>query len=493
MREQQRVLTRSGSKARALRVALIFALLPGIPATAAAHGGLKKSTPARGEVVTTPVRELRLEFSEKPELVFTSVQLTGPGETSIAVGTPALTDNTLVVSLDAALLPGTYKVLWKTAGKDGHPVRGQYTFSVATTVAPWPATTGGGGTDSSSATAAMAPMEMHQDPASLPEGRSFDAGSPIYVAIRWFQLIALVILIGAFAFWYAVLGALRRNQPDSPLPGATRDGVAEIARWAAAALVALAIIRLFAQSYAMHGETQSVVGAMLPMITSTTWGTGWLLQLAGCTVVLAGLGIARRSPGKGWGVAAIGAVAVAFSPAFSGHAASSPHLTTLAVVADAIHVIGASGWLGSLLFVLVVGVPAAMRLDEGQRGAGVSSLVNAFSPTALVFAGIAATTGIFAAWLHIGSISGLYETGYGRTLLLKLGVLSVVAATGAYNWLRVKPALGKPEATNRLKRSATMELVVAVIVLAVTAVLVATPTAIDEKLMRPTTSSATSR
>lgn len=490
------MVNRHGLTDRAMRVALAFALFLGIPATASAHGGLKTSTPARGEVVTTPVRELRLDFTEKPELVFTAVELIASAGTSIAVGAPLLTDNTVVLSLAAPLLPGTYTVRWKTAGKDGHPVKGQYTFSIATTAAitvpPGPATIGSSGGDSSSATAGMAPMEMHEDPGSLPVGRSFDAESPAYVAIRWFQFTALVILIGAFAFWYVVIGTLRRGRPDSPLPGATRDKVAAIARSAAAVLIAFAIIRLFAQSYAMHGETQSVTEVMLPMITGTTWGIGWLLQLGGCIVVLAGLGIARRSPEKGWGVAAIGAVAVAFSPAFSGHAASSPHLTTLAVLADAIHVIGAGGWLGSLFFVLVVGVPVAMRLDEGERGSGVSSLVNAFSPAALVFAGIAATTGTFAAWLHIGLVSGLWESSYGRTLLLKLGVLSIVAATGAYNWLRVKPALGKPEAIHPLKRSATMELLVAAIVLAITAVLVATPTAVSEELMRSKTPAAAS-
>lgn len=212
-----------------------------------------------------------------------------------------------------------------------------------------------------------------------------------------------------------------------------------------------------------------------PMLAKTVWGWGWLLQLVGVLVAALGFGAARRGSGAGRGIAALGALALAFSPALSGHAASAPRLVPLAILADGLHVIGAGGWLGSLLVVLVVGIPAAMRLRDGARGPAVADLINAFSPTALVFAGITATTGVFAAWLHLGAVSALWQTQYGKTLFVKLAILSVVAGTGAYNWLRVKPALGDETGAARMRRSATVELAVAVLVLVVTAVLVATP------------------
>ena len=78
----------------------------------------------------------------------------------------------------------------------------------------------------------------------------------------------------------------------------------------------------------------------------------------------------------------------------------------------------------------------------------------------------------------VRSIAGVatWESAYGRTLLLKLALLSAVFGTGAYNWLRVRPALGSEVAAGRLRRSAALELAVGVVVLAVTAVLVATAT-----------------
>ncbi len=147
----------------------------------------------------------------------------------------------------------------------------------------------------------------------------------------------------------------------------------------------------------------------------------------------------------------------------------------LPILADGLHVLGAGGWLGTLLAILLAGIPTAWQAGPSQRGAAVAELVNAFSPVALACAGLAAVTGLFAAWVHLGTLPALWQSTYGRTLLVKLAVLSVVAATGAYNWRRVRPALGGDPATARLRRSASLELAVAAAVIAITAVLVATP------------------
>ena len=426
-----------------------------------------------------PLREIRLEFTQPPALAMTSVMLTRNQGFEIEQLSLSLDGNTVVATMRRALSLGRYRVAWKTAGPDGHPVSGIFFFDVATGVSQPPSPV----PSAIEAGQPMAPMEMHRDAMSLPDRAGFDAESPAYAAIRFVQFLALVLLLGAFAFRHVVLRLLEKQQANAGLVENAIPGVRRVAMTAASVLLVFGIFRLAAQSYAMHGSGQSVFGMMMPMITGTSWGAGWLMQMAGSALVVAGLG---RRANAGWNMATAGALVVAFSPALSGHAASAPHFTGLAVASDGLHVIGAGGWLGSLFLVVAVGVPAAMRLEEDDRNAAVANLVNAFSPTALLFAGIAATTGVFAAWLHIGSIRGLYETSYGQRLLLKLAILSVVAATGAYNWLRVRPNLGNPDGTRRLNLTARSELLVAVLVIAVTAVLVATPTSIDEELMKPT-------
>ena len=144
-------------------------------------------------------------------------------------------------------------------------------------------------------------------------------------------------------------------------------------------------------------------------------------QAAGAVLTVTGFARGTRGGGA-WALAAAGVLALSFTPSLSGHAAASQGLAPVAVLADALHVLGAGGWLRSLLLLVVLGVPAAMRLEKDVRGRAVAGLVNAFSPTALLFAGVVVATGVFATWLHVGSIESLWASGYGRTLPLQLAV-----------------------------------------------------------------------
>lgn len=163
------------------------------------------------------------------------------------------------------------------------------------------------------------------------------------------------------------------------------------------------------------------------------------------------------------------------TPAFGGHAVGA-RSSTLAVVADSLHVAGAAGWLGTLAVLTYAAIPVVTRLAGDDRWRVIGQLVNAFSPAALSFTALVALSGITSAWLQLGSVPALWITPYGRILLWKLAVLMGVVATGAYNWRRVRPALGSEIATRRLQRSATIELLIGIVVVAVTAVLVATET-----------------
>lgn len=509
-------VTHAGVPSVALRLALGLVLLlalVGLPTPAFAHGGLKSSQPASGAHLAAVPRELRLTFTEAPALAFTRVDLRDPSGAPVPLGALSVaTDSrrTVVTAIHGALAAGSYAVAWQMAGDDGHVTRGRFSF----TIAPGAAGTGSRLADQTSASGSGSrpapdtrtdsaarrgesgsrvtapgqapPPAAHHNPVSMPEGTDFGAESPLYVAIRWLQFVGLLIAIGAVAFARVVLGALRRRGGSGAFVAAARQRAAHIGLWATGALALAALLRLLAQSYAMHGPGEVLDARVVaPMLAQTVWGWGWLLQTGAVVLAAISFRSAARGRGPGWTLAAGAALLLAFTPALSGHAASAPRFTPLAILADGLHVLGASGWLGSLLLVLAAGIPAAMRLGDKERGSAVRDLVHAFSPTALAFAGLVALTGVFAGWLHLGAVSALWRTAYGRTLLVKLGVLSVVAATGAYNWLRVRPALGDTAGAARLRRSATVELAVGVVVVAVTAVLVATPTAMDVQAMNP--------
>lgn len=469
-----------------LRFLLTSAVAAGFLAMAgdlSAHGVLQSSAPSNGAHLDSAPRQLRLTFTEAPQLALARVQLTGPDGRAVSLGTLSLAQEsgrTIVAPITAGLQPGSYTVAWQVAGADGHPVRGTFKFVVApgaAGLAPPPSPDGHPATRRSDSAA-------HHDPVTMPlSAGAFDAESPGYVIVRWILYAALLAVIGAVAFRAVVLSLLGRR------PGVTSAQVLDVARRAAVAgraaawVLAIAVVaRLAAQSIALHGPADVAEPTLVrTMVFGTGWGTGWLLQTGATAIALVAFSLARRTDRAtlsyvGWSLAAAAAVALAFSAALGSHAAASPGFPTLAVTLDALHVLGAAGWLGSLLVLVAAGLPAARSLPESRRGRAVADLVNAFSPAALLFAGVVGATGVFAAWLHVGSFEALWGSSYGKLLLLKLSVLALVAGTGAYNWLRVRPALGGTEGGTRIRRSATVELLVGIVVLLVTAILVATPT-----------------
>lgn len=474
----------SHSRARAFALAVAFVLLA--PQVALAHLALRRSTPADGAHVAVAVRMLRLEFTEAVEVAVSRLRLIGPSGAEVPISPlwqPGDSAHIVLADVAGPLEGGVYRLEWQVVGKDGHPVRGTISYVVApgATGLDDPARADPPPVGKAGASVTAPGQEAsHHDPTSIPSGEGFGAESLGYVVVRALQFMTLLMVIGALTFDFVVLRLLRRTETDPDIVTSMRRHAARLGFWAAVALLVVAILRLYAQSLAMHGPGQALdSGIIASMISATVWGWGWLIQAAGALVAIAGFAMAQRGRASGWALGAVAGIALAIAPALSGHAVATPGFAAQAVAADALHVIGAAGWLGSLLFVLVVGIPVAMRLGSDRRGGAVARLVNAFSPTALLFAGLAALTGIFAAWLHIGFSSALWTSDYGRIVLIKVAILSAALGTGAYNWLRVKPSLGDEKGAQRVQRSATAELIVGVLVVIVTAVLVATPPPMD--------------
>jgi copper transport protein len=125
----------------------------------------------------------------------------------------------------------------------------------------------------------------------------------------------------------------------------------------------------------------------------------------------------------------------------------------------------------------IVGIRGVIRTNEPgtSRARLVADLVNSFSPLALTAATVVALTGATTAWLHLKRISSLWTTNYGITLIVKLVLVLIVVLLGAWNWKKVRPSLGENGSEETIKRSSTMELTFAALVLIVTSVLVTLP------------------
>lgn len=193
-------------------------------------------------------------------------------------------------------------------------------------------------------------------------------------------------------------------------------------------------------------------------------------QIVALTVSLIGYTLARRASVKiGWPLAAIGILAVVLQPVVTSRGFSGR--------VNAVHVLAASSWIGTLTVMLLAGIRTLMRApaEGGSRERAAASIVNAFTPVALTSATLLAITGATTAWLHLKRLSNLWETDYGIALIVKLCVVAGVVSMGWWNWKRVKPSLSGGDGIARLNRSATTEVALGALVLAVTAVLVSLP------------------
>src|SRR5207237_10305087 len=124
----------------------------------------------------------------------------------------------------------------------------------------------------------------------------------------------------------------------------------------------------------------------------------------------------RRVRGGGLSVS-LSALLLAVTPALAGHAAATPQLTPLVVANDALHVLGASSWLGNLACVMLIGVPIILRSGGEERWQRVAALVNIFSPVALGSATVVVLSGVIASWVHLERFSDLWTTAYGSMLV----------------------------------------------------------------------------
>lgn len=470
---------------RAARAAALAAMLLGLwPGVLAAHTELRWSRPADGETLAASPAEVRLRFTTPVEPRYTRLSLFAADGAELAL--PALVgaegSREFHVVLAAPLPPGVYTVQWRTTAADGHLIEGAFAF----TVEGEPARPDTAASPPSAPLAGAGPPAAPLAPSPAEGGGLADPRGPLGVALRFLHFVALLGLIGAAVFRLGVLGWLA----DSPHALAGGEQAAArtrtLARAAFALLVPTIVGRLWMQSAALHGpgaawspdDLRTLVGA-------TAWGRAWLLQVGAAAVTGAGLLLARRAanPTRGWPIVLPGVLGLAAVPALSGHAAAVDGAAWAAVLNDTFHVLGAGAWLGTLALLLLAGLPAALRAPADERAGAVATLVDRFSLVALAAASLVVVTGVVNALFHVGTPADLWGTPYGRVLLLKLLALLPVVGLGAYNWRVVRPALRadggeSPEGGAwRLQRSAGIEIGLGVLVVLLTAVLVATPPA----------------
>jgi copper transport protein len=274
------------------------------------------------------------------------------------------------------------------------------------------------------------------------------------VLLQLVTYIASFLTTGALGFRLAPLRGRLRPGPDRTIYQAAARRAAVLGLIGGIAGAGLLVVALAQQAARRHTD----LGALL--------ADPWRLT---SVAIVAGYVLAAARVELGWWLAGLGLLADTFQGVLVGGA------WTRAV--NPVHVLVGGLWLGTLLVLAVAGLAPVLR-DEAaraRRGALVADMVNGFSPLALGCGLVLVASGLTTAWLHLHTLDALWTTTYGKVLLVKLCVVGVVFALGAWNWRRQRPRLGTEDAGRALRRSALAELAVATLVLAITSVLVTVP------------------
>lgn len=115
-------------------LAAVMAVLVTVAAAPAAlaHTRLASSTPAANSVVSPAPGQLRLQFTDPLELPFSKVKLVDEHGAVVEPAKLAIdpADPKALVAAMPGLRPGTYRVQWSTVTRDGHKVKGEFSFQV---------------------------------------------------------------------------------------------------------------------------------------------------------------------------------------------------------------------------------------------------------------------------------------------------------------------------------------------------------------------------
>jgi copper transport protein len=369
------------------------------PATASAHATLESAEPATQSRVDTPPTEIRLRFTQPVSVTANAIEVLAADGTVLSGTARTEDDGNVVVAPVSRLADGRgYTVRWRVIGDDGHAPSGVFTFGVGVAAPPPTAAVGASGTT------------WKDDVA------------------RWVVFGALALLIGPLVLRLVVLRGLvpARLEREFHVVGIVASFLVIDAGIAAFVLRASNALQL------PLGDLP--YGDLQPFAEKTRLGVAFLVMTLGFGVVSALLlvGWIMDRLELRWPALAL-AVALASGLSLSGHQATEPNASGAAQVADWVHLVAASVWVGGVAALAFLVWPTAPEL---RRRAFLG-----FARLAIVLVAVLVVAGGYLAVLRLSEPSDLWETSYGRFLLLKLGLVAVALVWGAAHHFLVRPRL----------------------------------------------------
>lgn len=331
-----------------------------------------------------------------------AISTTSAREASVTIDTSRLQDDSI------------YSVSWRTLSlDDGHITEGAYVFGIGNI---GDISAAGGGQETRYVT------------------------STLDALFKWPLIVAQTAIVGG-AFAHVLLS--RSVLPTGANVAIKRLAIIIIASSAAVAGFATALLFLQASNLATS-DNYDYFSIFQSLVSGSPSGSVWMLRAASSAVIIP-LAIGyyvvarkgRRSTPFMMAILVAGAASI-FSNSMLSHNSAAPVYPEVAILADWVHFMAVSIWVGGLFYFSAVAmemIRAASKGDPVQTHRLLSLLLPRFSILATISLGIIGITGIYMAWIHIHDFEFLFQTAYGTSLIVKLSAAVPMIALGGYHQL----------------------------------------------------------
>jgi copper transport protein len=397
---------------------------------ALAHAYLQKTDPLAGVTLAVSPEHLHFYFSEDIDSKFSELWLVdNQGHRTSQLKFRFSSEDPLKMDISLPKVgEGTYTVAWRVmSAVDGHTTKGTFPFHIG------------------SATASCFDL-----PPTFNNKKQSDETPPTpwgRVVFHWLSFLAIIGLTGAFFFQIFVIApALHKTH----FPAAHWASVALKKRnrtlWLFWALfIATNLLDLFAQVMGMRelSLSEMLESAVLSDFFQTRYGSIWLARMA--LALLVGIGLVTRLEQRRWGLWSLVGLSILllFSISLSSHSAALKENTEVAIALDWLHLIASSVWVGGLLQLLSVFIPALRLIPEQTRYTLIAQVVPRFSNLALLSVILLVLTGLYSAFRQVASLELLFITPYGRAILIKHVLLIFTVGVALVHRLDSVPRLSR--------------------------------------------------
>jgi len=414
-----------------------------------AHPFIENTEPAQSSNIAIGTTQIIIRYSETIEVEFSTIKVLDNTGNQVDNKDTKIFDskNSLIVTtkpLDDGVYTVTSKVLSRV---DGHVVDDAFVFSVGDA----------------------------KIPEVLLKGKT--EGPSIYfpeAAARFPGLVGQVVVLGSILFSLLIWRSLKTKKTmreNSEVLQKTHSHLfLKITGIGLLLVLASNILMLAVQAITLQTTAFEVI--------RTGFGTTWLVRMI-LTIILLGIWFwseRKMIIGRAQQFLILGlSLALISTTTMLGHGTASLHEP--AIILDYAHNLLASVWIGGVIYAAFVMIPSFSKLESDKKEKLSLLVIPKISSIVIIAVGILIITGPTLLWFLESNVGLLYDSTYGKLILVKIALGSIMIAIGGYNQFRIQRYAeknlesGKISVYNRFRRSLKIESMVGIVLLGVVALL----------------------